>query len=143
MSAARSLTGRFQLCNRVAGLRRCNEPLNNCPAAIGVMRPPFDLGHGYYGVELGALEKHGRYRSVSPNRLFRLPILLHQPLGVATDILTNGAMIICQPSTDANRAAAAALSDAELNVPPLTADSLRPAAAWKLQAAHLAAGKTG
>src|SRR4051812_29484762 len=44
----------------------------------GVMRAPFDLGHGYFGILLGAVEPDGRISSMFlVNRLFRLPDVLH------------------------------------------------------------------
>lgn len=109
-----------------------------------VMRPPFDLGHGYYGVEFGTLEPDGRISSVMLiNRLFRLPVVLHQPAGVATDIATNGALYFgwhARALTDSNNAAATALEDAEnLGVPLLMIGQSQAGGTAQLQAAYLVA----
>ena len=60
-----------------------------------VMRPPFDLGKGYYGVELGSLEPDGRISNIFLiNRVFRMPLLFREPAGVAADIATNAAILM-------------------------------------------------
>lgn len=109
-----------------------------------LMRAPFDQRHGYYGILVGALESDGRVSSLFLiNRLFRLPILLHQPAGVATDIATNGAMLFGwqdRAVKDANQAAAAALTDAvRLGVPLLMVGQSQAGGVAQLQAAYLAA----
>ena len=118
--------------------------LANLRGRYRVMRAPFDLGHGYYGIEFGALENDNRVSSLYLiNRLFRLPILLHQPAGVATDIATNGAMLFGwhdRAVTDANQAAVTALNDAtERHVPLLTVGQSQAGGVAQLQAAYLAA----
>ena len=109
-----------------------------------VMRAPFDSGHGYYGIELGALESDGRISSVLlVNRLFRLPIVLNQPAGVATDVATNGAMFFgwqSQAIKDANSAATTASADAaKLAVPLLTVGQSQAGGVAQLQVAYLTA----
>jgi hypothetical protein len=109
-----------------------------------VMRAPFDLGHGYYGIEFESLEADGQISSLMlVNRLFRLPVLLHQPAGVATDIATNGVLYFGWHSraiTDANAAAAAAFADArKQGVPLLTVGQSQAGGVAQLQAAYLAA----
>jgi hypothetical protein len=109
-----------------------------------VLRPPFDLGHGYYGIEFGALDHNNRISSILlVNRLFRLPVVLQQPAGVATDIATNGAMLFgwrSQAVRDANNAAAAASGDAaKFSVPLLTVGQSQAGGVAQLQIAYLAA----
>ena len=109
-----------------------------------VMRAPFDLGHGYFGIEIGALAPDGKVSSLFlVNRLFRLPVIAHQPAGVATDILTNGAMftgITTRALTDAEDAAGMALGDAErLHVPLLTGGQSQAGGEAQLQAAWMQA----
>lgn len=109
-----------------------------------VIRSPFDLGNGYFGVELGALGPNDQVSSIFLiNRLFRLPVLLQQPAGVATDIATNGAMLFGWQTNavrDANAAATTALGDAEkLAVPLLTAGQSQAGGVAQLQAAYMAA----
>ncbi|HVJ51558.1 MAG TPA: hypothetical protein VM689_03805 [Aliidongia sp.] len=109
-----------------------------------VMRAPFDAGRGYLGVELGALDTDGQITSlILVNRLFRLPIVLQQPLGLLTDIATNGAMFggwRTDALADAEAAAAQSLVDAEtLRVPLLTAGQSQAGGEAQLQAAYLAA----
>ncbi|HKU54013.1 MAG TPA: hypothetical protein VJP60_01510 [Rhizomicrobium sp.] len=109
-----------------------------------VMRAPFDLGHGYYGIEFGALTSGNRISNILlVNRLFRLPIVLHQPVGVATDVATNGAMLFGWQSKsvkDANSAAATASGDAvALGVPLLTVGQSQAGGVAQLQIAYLTA----
>jgi hypothetical protein len=109
-----------------------------------VMRAPFDSGHGYYGIELGAVESDGRISSVLlVNRLFRLPIVLKQPAGVATDVATNGAMFFGRQSQaikDATGAAATASADAaKLAIPLLTVGQSQAGGVAQLQVAYLTA----
>lgn len=109
-----------------------------------VMRAPFDSGHGYYGIEFGALESDGRISSILLiNRLFRLPIVLNQPAGVATDVATNGAMFFgwqSQAVKDANSAAVMASADAaKLAVPLLTVGQSQAGGVAQLQIAYLTA----
>ena len=109
-----------------------------------VMRAPFDLGHGYYGIEFGALTPGNGISSILlVNRLFRLPIVLHQPIGVATDVATNGAMLFGWQSRsikDANSAALTASGDAtQLDAPLLTVGQSQAGGVAQLQVAYLTA----
>ncbi len=110
-----------------------------------LMRAPFDAGRGYYGVELGALDAGDHATSLFlVNRLFRLPIVTQSPLGVLTDVATNGAMAggwKTDAITDAEAAAAAAFADAEgqEGVPLLTLGQSQAGGEAQLQAAYLAA----
>ncbi len=80
------------------------------------MRAPFDAGAGYYGIELAALDENGKADGLYLlNRLFRMPILLQEPIGFATDIVTNGAMLFgggTEAIADLKRAADTAFIDA-------------------------------
>ena len=107
-----------------------------------VMRAPFDARRGYLGMELGALETDGHVATlILANRLFRLPVLLQQPLGVMTDLGTNAAMLggwRTDAIVDAEGAAAAALADAEsLHIPLFTAGQSQAGGEAQLQAAYL------
>jgi len=109
-----------------------------------VMRAPFDLGHGYYGIEFGALTSDSGISNILlVNRLFRLPIVLHQPVGVATDVATNGAMLFGWQSESVNNASSAAVtaSDdaAKLGVPLLTVGQSQAGGVAQLQVAYLTA----
>jgi hypothetical protein len=94
------------------------------PTAMGSLRGryrvlslPFDDGRGYYGIAFAALGQGDSVQAiVLASRLFRLLIVLQQPVGLLTDILSNLAMFtgIDSPAlTDARAAAADALVHAE------------------------------
>ena len=107
-----------------------------------IVEAPFDKGHGYFGVALGALDADGKVTGLFLiNRLFRLPLLAQQPAGVLTDIMTNGAMLTGLKTaaiTEANEAASIALSDAQLlRVPLLMAGQSQAGGVAQLQAAYL------
>jgi len=109
-----------------------------------VLHGPFDAGHGYYGIELGRLDAGGRVTGiVLANRLFRLPVVLHEPIGVLTDIVTNGAMVSGLQTLairDAEAAADVALAEAERQqVPLIVAGQSQAGGEAQLQAAYLAA----
>ena len=109
-----------------------------------VMRPPFDQGHGYYGIELGGLDDQGAVSQIYLiNRLFRLPILFHDPAGVATDVVTVGAMLTgarTEALADLEAAAEAAYADARgAQVPLLTVGQSQAGGEAQLAAAYLVA----
>jgi hypothetical protein len=59
-----------------------------------VLSPPLDAGNGYYGIALGALGPDGAVAAVIlTNRLFRLPVIHREPIGLLSDVVTNGAML--------------------------------------------------
>jgi hypothetical protein len=104
----------------------------------------FDAGDGYFGLELAALGRGDRVVALLlVNRLFRLPILLQDPGGVASDVATNAAMLGGWRNAaldDAVAAAETALGDAEAaGVPLLTAGQSQAGGEAQLQAAALAA----
>jgi len=52
------------------------------------------VGDGYWGLPVEMIDPTGRVLAVLLlNRLFRLPVIFHDPVGVATDILTVGALL--------------------------------------------------
>lgn len=109
-----------------------------------VMRAPFDEGRGYFGVLLGSLDGSGRVEAlILANRLFRLPVVLRDPGGVATDVVTNVAMWTgwwTRAVEDANRAAAdAAVMAARMGVPLVFAGQSQAGGVAQLQAAYVAA----
>ena len=143
MSEAGDIVDRHSSLKDVPGFAGATD-LSGLRGRYRIMRAPFDLGHGYYGIELGRLESKDRISSILLiNRLFRLPVLLHQPVGVATDVATNGAMFFgwqSQPVKDANSAAATAAADAaKLGVPFLTVGQSQAGGVAQLQVASLMA----
>ena len=107
-----------------------------------VLAPPFDEGHGYYGVALGALDDKRPVKAVIlVNRLFRMPVALQDPFGLATDIGTGGAMLIgvrTDAVRDAERAADAAWQEADRRgVPLIIAGQSLAGGFAQLQVAHL------
>lgn len=69
-------------------------PMGRLAGRYRVLRPPFDEGRGYYGLLLGALDREDRIVALLlVNRLFRLPVAHRDPLGLLTDLTTNGAMM--------------------------------------------------
>ncbi len=63
-------------------------------AAHRVYAPPF-WKSGYYGLALEMLDDGDKTIAIIlVNRLFRLPLLFRDPLGVLTDVLTTGALLL-------------------------------------------------
>jgi hypothetical protein len=107
-----------------------------------VLRPAFDRGGGYYGIEFAALDEAGATGAVLlANRLFRMPIAFEDPLGLATDVVTNGAMltgIATAAVDDANAAADTAYADArQAGVPLITGGQSQAGGTAQLQVAYL------
>jgi hypothetical protein len=107
-----------------------------------VMQPAFDRGRGYYGIEFGALDERGEVAAVLlANRLFRMPIALRDPGGLATDVLTNAAMMLGFSTAaleDAEAAARMAYEDARrLGVPLLIGGQSQAGGTAQLQIATL------
>jgi hypothetical protein len=68
-------------------------PLGDLAGRYRLVRPAFDRGRGYYGLLFEALGEDGKpVALILANRLFRAPVALEQPDGLATDILTNAAL---------------------------------------------------
>jgi hypothetical protein len=108
-----------------------------------VIRAPLDAGNGYYGIELAALDETGAAEGLYLlNRLFRMPVLLQEPIGFATDIVTNGAMLFgggTDAIEDLKRAADTAFADAAaMRLPLLTVGQSQAGGEAQLQAAYLA-----
>ena len=107
-----------------------------------LLRPPFDHGSGYYGLAFAVLDDGGGTVAVLlTNRLFRMPIALQDPLGFATDVVTNGAMltgISTGAVDDANAAAETAYADArQCSVPLVISGQSQAGGAAQLQTAYL------
>jgi hypothetical protein len=121
-------------------------PITALSGRYRLVRPPFDRGRGYYGLLFAALDAQDHpVALILTNRLFRLPVLLHQPAGVATDLLTNAALAFDFESdgvTDAVSAAESAYAEAAKNNLPLVLGGQSQAGATaqfqtaKLQKAH-------
>jgi hypothetical protein len=107
-----------------------------------VIRAPFDRGQGYYGVALGALDDTGAVRAIILlNRLFRLPVICREPIGLATDVMTNGAMLLGFKTSaimDAEIAAQETLAEAVVRgVPLITAGQSQAGGIAQVQIAYL------
>ncbi len=103
---------------------------------------PFDAGNGYYGIAFRALDGSGAVAAVLlVNRLFRMPVALQDPAGLATDLLTNGAMlagIATRAIIDAEAAALSARAEAERHrVPLITAGQSQAGGIAQVQVAYL------
>jgi hypothetical protein len=62
-------------------------------AAYRVAMPPL-TGPGYYGLALAMMDdREHEVALLLINRLFRLPLVLRQPAGVFTDVITTGALL--------------------------------------------------
>lgn len=82
--------------------------LKGLAATYRLAMPPL-IGPGYFGLTLALTGKDGQAVALLLiNRLFRLPIILHEPLGVLTDIVTVGALLIGTPSPAVRAATMAA-----------------------------------
>jgi hypothetical protein len=117
-------------------------PMGGLKGRYRVRRPAFDRGGGYYGIELAALDEAGTTVAVLlTNRLFRMPIALQDPLGLATDVVTNGAMlagITTGAVADAFTAAEAAYADAaQSGVPLLIGGQSQAGGTAQLQTVYL------
>jgi hypothetical protein len=103
----------------------------------------FDQGHGYFGLLLGSLDESDDVTAlILANRLFRLPTVTHDPVGVLTDVLTNAAMWAgrwTRSVIDANQsAAAAAVAAMKLDVPLFLVGQSQAGGVAQLQAAFIA-----
>jgi hypothetical protein len=68
--------------------------LSRLKAVYRIAMPPL-TGPGYYGLVLAMMDDGGQEVALLlVNRLFRLPIVLHEPAGVLTDIYTTGALLL-------------------------------------------------
>jgi hypothetical protein len=102
----------------------------------------FDTGRGYYGIEFAALDAGGEARALLLlNRLFRAPVALREPVGLVTDLVTDGAMLTgCETAVvaESEGAAEVAFSDAEASgVPLLTGGQSQAGGMAQLQTAYL------
>jgi hypothetical protein len=62
-------------------------------AAYRIAMPPL-TGSGYYGLVLDMMDDGGREAAVLLiNRLFRVPLIFHEPAGLITDVSTVGALL--------------------------------------------------
>jgi hypothetical protein len=99
--------------------------MSQLKATYRVAMPPL-TGLGYYGLVLAQIDEGGNTVALHLiNRLFRLPQILREPLGVMTDIVTVGGLLVGL-QTPAVKAAAKAVQTAyqlakEIGVPLITA----------------------
>lgn len=126
---------------RVPGLA-APTPLAGLKGRYRMLRPAFDRGGGYYGLELAALDEAGATVAVLlTNRLFRMPTVLEDPLGVATDVVTVGAMLAGGRTAaidDAEAAADTAYADArQAGVPLITGGQSQAGGTAQLQVAYI------
>jgi hypothetical protein len=78
---------------RVPGFGRPTD-LAALKAAYRIAMPPL-TGPGYYGLVLTMMDAEEREVAVLLiNRLFRLPLIFHEPIGVITDVITIGALLL-------------------------------------------------
>jgi hypothetical protein len=117
-------------------------PMDGLRGRYRVLRAPFDRGGGYYGIAFAVLDDAGATAAVLlMNRLFRMPIALQDPFGLATDVLTNGAMLVglaTEAVADAEAAAETAYGDAaQASVPLITGGQSQAGGTAQLQAAYL------
>ena len=107
-----------------------------------LIRAPFDRGRGYYGMLFAALDEQDRpVALILANRLFRAPVALQHPLGLATDLLTNTALALDFETAGVEDAVAAAEASydaaAKLGVPLILAGQSQAGGTAQLQAAAL------
>ncbi len=117
-------------------------PMAKLAGRYKLVRPPFDRGQGYYGLLFAALDTDDHpFALILTNRLFRMPVTLQQPAGVATDLLTNAALALdfkTSGVTDAVAAAEASYSEAaDRGVPLLLGGQSQAGATAQFQAAEL------
>jgi len=98
--------------------------------------------NSYYGVLFGLLDASGAQRAiVLVNRLFRLPLLLQDPLGVVSDLGTNAGMLIGFGTSSLDTAFALANQGDQLarrlGVPFITAGQSQAGGTAQLQIASI------
>ena len=145
-AAGRALQG-GELVDRTGGLAEvpgfaAPTPMDGLAGRYRLVRPPFDRGRGYYGLLFEVLDAQDRpVALVLTNRLFRMPVALQQPAGLATDILTNAALafdVETDGVTDALAAAEAGYGEAaRRGVPLIIGGQSQAGATAQLQAASL------
>jgi hypothetical protein len=114
-------------------------------ARYRILAKPFD-GNGYYGLAFELLDSDDTVAAVIlVNRLFRLSLILREPIGLATDILTNGGLLFGLATAALDGAAAAAetalAAARSRDVPLIAAGQSQAGGVAQLQIAALATGK--
>lgn len=117
-------------------------PLDALAGRYRLLRAPPRL-NDQFGAILGLLDAEDRVRAVLlVNRLFRLPVLLQEPIGVARDLWTNAGLLLgFRPQSLAAALALAEDAWAEacrLNVPLIAAGQSQAGGMAQLQIAFLA-----
>jgi len=117
-------------------------PMQDLGGRYRLVQPPFDRGRGYYGLLFAALDARSRpVALILTNRLFRAPVMLQQPVGLATDLLTNAALAFdlnTDGVVDALAAAESAYAEAAMrDVPLILSGQSQAGATAQLQAAKL------
>jgi hypothetical protein len=69
-------------------------PLGDLAGRYRLLRPPYKA-HDYYGMIFGLLDEDDTVRAVIvANRLFRLPVILQEPLGLGADLWANAGLLL-------------------------------------------------
>lgn len=69
-------------------------PVDGLSGRYRLLMPPYDA-HDYYGLTLGLLDESDSVKAVIvANRLFRLPLILQEPLGLGSDLWVNAGLIL-------------------------------------------------
>jgi hypothetical protein len=110
-----------------------------------VMAAPY-ADHRYYGLTLGLLDGGGQIGAiVVVNRLFRLPVLLEEPGGLAVDLWANAGLLLGFRTLALDAALALAAQAAELaaryGVPLITTGQSQAGGTAQLQIASLVAAR--
>jgi hypothetical protein len=116
-------------------------------ARYRVLAKPLD-GDGCYGLAFEMLDENGEAAAaILVNRLFRLSLILREPIGLATDILTNAGLIFGVTTAALDRAMAAAeaasVAARARGVPLITAGQSQAGGVAQLQIAALARERGG
>ncbi len=123
-------------------------PMQRLAGRYRIIRAPFDRDRGYYGILFAALDAQDRpVALILANRLFRAPVVLQHPMGLATDLLTNTALIFDFTTAGTEDAVTAAETSydaaAKLGVPLILAGQSQAGGTAQLQAAALQKSHAG
>jgi len=118
-------------------------PIGDLAGRYRLLRPPYK-GHDYYGVTLGLLDEAETVTAVViVNRLFRLPVILQEPLGLCTDLWTNAGLLLGFQTAALGAALAHAdlawTEAARIGVPLAALGQSQAGGTAQLQIAHLQA----
>jgi hypothetical protein len=122
-------------------------PLDALAGRYRLVRPALKA-HDYYGMLFGLLDGVERVTAVIlVNRLFRLPVILEEPLGVGSDVWANAGLLLGFRTAALDAALAFADMAEEqasrLGVPLIATGQSQAGGTAQLQIAHLAAAGAG